>query len=216
MKENYQKKLDELIALNQKNNTIPSLLLHSCCAPCSSYCIEYLSQYFDITLYFYNPNISYKEEFAKRADELTRLINSMPLTRKVNLVIENFEPDEFYQIAKGLEKEPERGARCEKCFYLRLDKSAQYAKAHNYDYFSTTLSISPHKDAQLLNEIGAKISSIYKVDYLFSDFKKKNGYKRSIDLSNEYNLYRQNYCGCVYSKQASEEGFLFNRKAHNL
>jgi predicted adenine nucleotide alpha hydrolase (AANH) superfamily ATPase len=212
LKENYQKKLDEIIAYNQRNNSIPSLLLHSCCAPCSSYCIEYLSQYFDITLYFYNPNISYKEEFTKRADELTRLINSMPLTRKVNLVIEHFNPNEFYEIAKGLEKEPERGARCEKCFYLRLKQTAQYAKSYNYDYFSTTLSISPHKDAQLLNKLGEKISSIYNVNYLFSDFKKKNGYKRSIELSNEYDLYRQNYCGCIYSKQASEE----NNKKENV
>ena len=212
LKENYQKKLDEIIAYNQRNNSIPSLLLHSCCAPCSSYCIEYLSQYFDITLYFYNPNISYKEEFTKRADELTRLINSMPLARKVNLVIEHFNPNEFYEIAKGLEKEPERGARCEKCFYLRLKQTAQYAKSYNYDYFSTTLSISPHKDAQLLNKLGEKISSIYNVNYLFSDFKKKNGYKRSIELSNEYDLYRQNYCGCIYSKQASEE----NNKKENV
>ena len=212
LKENYQKKLDEIIAYNQRNNSIPSLLLHSCCAPCSSYCIEYLSLYFDITLYFYNPNISYKEEFTKRADELTRLINSMPLARKVNLVIEHFNPNEFYEIAKGLEKEPERGARCEKCFYLRLKQTAQYAKSYNYDYFSTTLSISPHKDAQLLNKLGEKISSIYNVNYLFSDFKKKNGYKRSIELSNEYDLYRQNYCGCIYSKQASEE----NNKKENV
>lgn len=204
MKENYQKKLEEIIAFNQKNDIIPSLLLHSCCAPCSSYCIEYLSQYFDITLYFYNPNISCKDEFEKRARELTRLVNSMPLSRKINTVIEHYNPQEFYTISKGLEQEPERGERCTKCFNLRLNKSADYAAKNNFDYFSTTLSISPHKDAQLLNEIGKEISSIYNIEYLFSDFKKRNGYKRSIELSNEYNLYRQNYCGCIFSKQAAD------------
>lgn len=203
MKENYQKKLEEIIKKNEQEGKIPTLLMHSCCAPCSSYCIEYLSKYFNITLYFYNPNISYKEEFEKRALELKRLVNSMNLARPVNIVIEHYEPQEFYDIAKGLEDEPERGKRCEKCFNLRLNQSANYASKHNFDYFTTTLSISPHKNAELLNNIGRNLSAIYNIPYLYSDFKKKNGYKRSIELSNEYNLYRQNYCGCIYSYKES-------------
>lgn len=203
LKENYQKILDKIIQDNEKKGVIPRLLMHSCCAPCSSYCIEYLSNFFDITLFFYNPNISYAEEFDKRAKELTRLVNSMKLTRPVNVVIEHYEPNEFYNIAKGLEDEPERGRRCEKCFYLRLNESAKYAKEHSFDFFTTTLSISPHKDAQLLNNIGRELSSTHNIPYLYSDFKKKNGYKRSIELSNEFNLYRQNYCGCIYSYKES-------------
>ena len=212
MKENYQKVLENIIKGNEQIGKIPKLLLHSCCAPCSSYCIEYLSKYFDITLYFYNPNISKKEEFNKRANELTRLVDSMPLTRPINVIIEQYEPNEFYEIAKGLENEPERGKRCEECFKLRLDHSAQYAKKNNFDYFTTTLSISPHKDAQLLNEIGKDFSRKYNIPYLFSDFKKKNGYKRSIELSTEYHLYRQNYCGCIYSYK---ESLITNRSICN-
>lgn len=212
MKENYQKVLENIIKGNEQIGKIPKLLLHSCCAPCSSYCIEYLSKYFDITLYFYNPNISKKEEFNKRANELTRLVDSMPLTRPINVIIEQYEPNEFYEIAKGLENEPERGKRCEECFKLRLERSAQYARKNNFDYFTTTLSISPHKDAQLLNEIGKDFSRKYNIPYLFSDFKKKNGYKRSIELSTEYNLYRQNYCGCIYSYK---ESLMTNRSICN-
>ena len=212
MKENYQKVLENIIKGNEQIGKIPKLLLHSCCAPCSSYCIEYLSKYFDITLYFYNPNISKKEEFNKRANELTRLVDSMPLTRPINVIIEQYEPNEFYEIAKGLENEPERGKRCEECFKLRLERSAQYARKNNFDYFTTTLSISPHKDAQLLNEIGKDFSRKYNIPYLFSDFKKKNGYKRSIELSTEYDLYRQNYCGCIYSYK---ESLMTNRKKCN-
>lgn len=212
MKENYQKVLENIIKGNEQIGKIPKLLLHSCCAPCSSYCIEYLSKYFDITLYFYNPNISKKEEFNKRANELTRLVDSMPLTRPINVIIEQYEPNEFYEIAKGLENEPERGKRCEECFKLRLERSAQYARKNNFDYFTTTLSISPHKDAQLLNEIGKDFSRKYNIPYLFSDFKKKNGYKRSIELSTEYHLYRQNYCGCIYSYK---ESLITNRSICN-
>lgn len=212
MKENYQKVLENIIKGNEQIGKIPKLLLHSCCAPCSSYCIEYLSKYFDITLYFYNPNISKKEEFNKRANELARLVDSMPLTRPINVIIEQYEPNEFYEIAKGLENEPERGKRCEECFKLRLERSAQYARKNNFDYFTTTLSISPHKDAQLLNEIGKDFSRKYNIPYLFSDFKKKNGYKRSIELSTEYHLYRQNYCGCIYSYK---ESLITNRSICN-
>ena len=163
-------------------------------------------------MYFYNPNISKKEEFNKRANELTRLVDSMPLTRPINVIIEQYEPNEFYEIAKGLENEPERGKRCEECFKLRLERSAQYARKNNFDYFTTTLSISPHKDAQLLNEIGKDFSRKYNIPYLFSDFKKKNGYKRSIELSTEYHLYRQNYCGCIYSYK---ESLITNRSICN-
>ncbi len=212
MNENYQKVLENIIKENNQKGIIPKLLLHSCCAPCSSYCIEYLSKYFDITLYFYNPNISKEEEFDKRANELTRLVDSMSLARSINVIIEHYEPNEFYTIAKGLENEPERGKRCEECFKLRLEHSAQYAKKNNFDYFTTTLSISPHKDAQLLNGIGRDFSRKYNIPYLFSDFKKKNGYKRSIELSTEYNLYRQNYCGCIYSYK---ESLMTNRNICN-
>lgn len=212
LKENYQKITDEIIQDNIDKGIVPKLLLHSCCAPCSSYCIEYLNKYFDITLYFYNPNISCKEEFKKRANELNRLVNSMPLVNPLQVVIENYEPNEFYDIAKGLENEPERGKRCEQCFRLRLNHSVEYAQNNNFDYFTTTLSISPHKDATLLNEIGRELSNQYNIPYLFSDFKKKNGYKRSIELSTEYALYRQNYCGCIYSYK---ESLMTNRSKCN-
>ena len=200
MNENYQLILEQIIKSNTEKNVIPKLLLHSCCAPCSSYCIEYLNKYFDITIYFYNPNINNEEEFNKRATELHKLVNSMPLIRPINIIIVPYNQQEFFYISKGLETEPERGRRCKECFYLRLNQTAQYAKNNGFDYFSTTLTISPHKNAKLLNELGKELSSIYNIDYLYSDFKKKNGYKRSIELSTEYNLYRQNYCGCIYSQ----------------
>lgn len=199
MKENYQKVLDNIIEENKGKR--PKLLLHCCCAPCSSYCLEYLIEYFDITVYFYNPNISYELEYNKRVDELIRLIKEMLPNKEITTIIENHAPEEFYEIARGYENEPERGKRCERCFELRLNNAARYASMNGFDYFTTTLSISPHKDAQLLNAIGKKKSEEYGVNYLYSDFKKKNGYKRSIELSNEYNLYRQDYCGCIYSKK---------------
>ena len=200
MKENYQIIMDEIIEDNVKKGITPSLLLHACCAPCSSYCIEYLAKYFDITMFFYNPNISYKEEYDKRVNELIRLISEMPDADNVKVVAGEYEPQKFYDIAKGLEDVREGGERCFKCYRLRLNETAIYARNKGFDYFTTTLSISPHKNAQVLNEIGKEISDLYNVGYLFSDFKKKNGYKRSIELSAEYNLYRQNYCGCIYSK----------------
>ncbi|MBE5934230.1 MAG: epoxyqueuosine reductase QueH [Lachnospiraceae bacterium] len=201
---NYQKELDIIIEENSKKGVKPRLILHSCCAPCTSYCIEYLNRYFDITLYFYNPNISNEEEYNKRAKELIRLIKEMKLDNQIECIIEKYESEEFYKVAKGLEKEPERGARCTECFLLRLNKSAIYAKEKGVDYFTTTLTISPHKNAVLLNEIGKKLGDEYGVNYLYSDFKKKNGYKRSIELSSEYNLYRQDFCGCIYSKVERE------------
>ena len=197
---NYQKILDKELEKIKLEGTTPTLLLHSCCAPCSSYVIEYLSKYFKITVFYYNPNISPDNEYRYRADEQKRLIESMPLENPVEFLEGEYNPADFFEASKGLENEPEGGARCAKCFNLRLSKTAETAQQGNYDYFTTTLTISPLKNAQLINNIGKELSKKYNVPYLLSDFKKKNGYKRSIVLSNEYNLYRQNYCGCVFSK----------------
>lgn len=199
-KVNYQKKLDELLEQLPKDGKKPTLLLHSCCAPCSSYVLEYLNRYFHIILFYYNPNISPKEEFKKRTDELKRLINEMPMEDKPELIVGRYEPQEFYEIAKGLENLPEGGERCFKCYRLRLEESAKLARELGADYFTTTLSISPYKNAQKLGEISAELGEIYGVNTLPADFKKKGGYKRSIELSAQYSLYRQDYCGCVYSK----------------
>lgn len=199
---NYQKKLEELIITL---TGIPTLLLHSCCAPCSSYCLEYLSQYFSITVLYYNPNISPKDEFQKRAEEQRRLISQLPVKNPVSLVVEEYDPGEFYTAVKGLEHIKEGGERCFKCYRLRLERAAKYAAEHGFDYFCSTLSISPLKNAQKLGEIGAELSEIYSVEYLPSDFKKRGGYLRSIELSKEYDLYRQNYCGCEFSKNEAAE-----------
>ena len=197
----YQKWLDDTVSdIVSKGNT-PSLLLHACCAPCSSYCVEYLSEYFDITVFFYNPNIDSLQEYERRVSEEERFLSSFPAKRPVRLVSERYEPKEFYEAAKGLEDEPEGGKRCEKCFRLRLSKAAAYAKENGFDYFTTTLSISPLKNASLLNSIGDELSKEYGVPYLFSEFKKRGGFQRSTELSKEYGLYRQNYCGCVFSKK---------------
>lgn len=201
---NYQKILDKELDRIQSNNITPTLLLHSCCAPCSSYVIEYLSKYFKITVFYYNPNISPDNEYRYRANEQKRLIESMPLKNPVEFLEGEYIPDDFFDISKGLENEPEGGARCAKCFNLRLSKTAETAKQGNYDYFTTTLTISPLKNAKLINNIGIELSKKYDVPYLQSDFKKKNGYKRSIVLSKEYNLYRQNYCGCIFSKNDTD------------
>lgn len=195
---NYQKKLDEVLKTLDET---PKLLLHACCAPCSSYCLEYLSRYFEITVLYYNPNISPEEEFKKRAEEEKRLISEMPVKNPVTLVVDDYEPDEFFSAVKGLENAPEGGERCFVCYRLRLERAARYAKEHGFDYFCSTLSISPLKNAQKLNEIGTELSEIYKVPSLPNDFKKKGGYLRSIELSREHGLYRQNYCGCVFSKK---------------
>ena len=200
MKENYQIILNKTIEEIQKSKKTPSLLLHSCCAPFSSYVLEYLSAYFDITIFYYNPNISPEEEFAKRVNEQKRLISEIPLKHNVKFIEGKYDCERFYEMAKGLEHLNEGGERCFKCYRLRLEETAKAAKDGGFDYFTTTLSISPHKNAQVLNAIGAELSNEYGIDYLFSDFKKKNGYKRSCELSEIYGLYRQNYCGCVYSK----------------
>lgn len=204
VKENYQKKLEESLQSITKQPNRPRLLLHSCCGPCSSYVLEYLSQYFDITVYYYNPNISPAAEFTHRAEEQQKLIAAMPLSGKVDCIIADYEPEVFYNMAKGREQEPEGGTRCFDCYRLRLQKTAIAAKAGGYDYFTTTLSISPHKNAQVLNAIGKELSTQYDVAYLYSDFKKKNGYKRSCELSEQYHMYRQDYCGCIYSKMEAQ------------
>ena len=182
----------------------PRLLLHACCAPCSSYVLEYLSELFDITLFFYNPNISPKEEYDFRADELRRLVSLMGLDTKVSIICEEYDATPFDSMAKGKEELAEGGARCADCYRLRLSRAAQVAAEGGFDYVTTTLSISPYKNATWLNTIGAEEADKYGVKYLFSDFKKKNGYKRSCELSEKYDLYRQDYCGCIYSKIQSE------------
>ena len=198
---NYQKQLDKIIDEIQKSKEIPTLLLHSCCAPCSSYVLEYLSQYFKITIFYYNPNISPEEEYKKRVEEQKRLISQLPTKNPVSFIEGEYIPQDFYNMAKGMEDLKEGGERCFKCYRLRLEKTAKLAKEQEFDYFTTTLSISPYKNAPKLNEIAEELSEIYSVKNLPADFKKKEGYKRSIQLSSEYNLYRQNYCGCVYSKR---------------
>lgn len=196
---NYQKELEQIIHICQKEEKTPRLLLHSCCAPCSSYVLEYLSNYFSITVFYYNPNIYPPEEITKRAREQKRLIAAIPALHPVTYKEGTYDPERFYQITKGHEQDPEGGERCFLCYRLRLEEAAREAKNGGYDYFTTTLSISPLKNAEKLNEIGEELGGVYGVSYLNSDFKKKNGYKRSIELSGEYGLYRQNYCGCVFS-----------------
>lgn len=197
---NYQKKLDIIIDNIIKSGETPGLLLHSCCAPCSSYVLEYLSQYFKITVFYYNPNISPEEEYRKRVAEQKRLISQLPVKNPVDFIEGDYKPQDFYDIAKGLEDIPEGGERCFSCYRLRLEQTARFAADMGFDYFTTTLSISPYKNAPKLNEIAEELSEIYRVKNLPSDFKKKEGYKRSIALSAEYNLYRQDYCGCIFSK----------------
>ena len=196
---NYQKKLDQILDVMREEGRVPRLLLHSCCAPCSSYVLEYLSEYFSVTVFYYNPNIFPAEEYEKRVKEQEALILRLPAKHRISFLEGPYEQERFYEMAKGLELEPEGGERCFRCYHLRLLEAAQMARAGAFDYFTTTLSISPLKDAEKLNEIGEKLAREYGVAYLNSDFKKRNGYKRSIELSREYGLYRQDYCGCVYS-----------------
>lgn len=200
---NYQKQLDAIIS--QLGDEVPKLLIHSCCAPCSSYCLEYLSRYFRITVLYYNPNISPEEEFIKRAEEQRRLVSEMSFKHPVSVVVDNYDPQEFYSAVKGMEHIPEGGERCFVCYRLRLERAARYAAENGFDFFCSTLSISPLKNCQKLNEIGEMLAEIYPVKHLPSDFKKRNGYKRSIELSREYGLYRQDYCGCVYSKLEAQQ-----------
>lgn len=197
---NYAKELEQLIQKLQQEGKVPRLLLHACCAPCSSAVLEYLSQYFAITLLYYNPNIAPLEEYQKREAELRRLVSQMKFTHPVALLPCQYDGQAFVQAARGLEGEPEGGKRCEVCFRLRLRYAAQEAARLRFDYYTTTLSISPMKNAPLLNQLGEEIGREFGVAHLPSDFKKKDGYKRSVQLSKEYDLYRQDYCGCAFSK----------------
>ncbi len=196
---NYQKELEKLILNMQKENKVPKLLLHSCCAPCSSYVLEYLSDYFEITVFYYNPNIFPESEYTKRILEQQMLIQDMRAKHPISFLAGSYDRERFFEMAAGLEHLREGGERCFKCYELRLEETAKSAVEGEFDYFTTTLSISPMKNAEKLNVIGTEIGKKYGVSYLQSDFKKKNGYKRSIELSNEYGLYRQDYCGCEFS-----------------
>lgn len=200
---NYQKELDKIT--DSLNGDVPKLFLHSCCAPCSSYTLEYLSNYFDITVYYFNPNISPKAEFDKRYAEQKRLIEALPSKHTIKLVCGEYDHNDFLKIAKGYENVPEGGERCFRCYRMRLESTAKLAKEQGFDYFCTTLSISPLKNSQKINEIGYEVAEKYGIKWLPSDFKKKEGYKRSIELSREYQLYRQNFCGCVFSKENKDE-----------
>lgn len=203
-KRNFQAELDDIIKDNEAKGVVPTLLLHSCCAPCSSYTLEYLSQYFSITVYYYNPNIYPEEEFHKRVEEEKRLISELPTKHPVKMISGDYEPKAFYDIAKGLEDVAEGGERCFRCYRLRLEKTAQLARDMGFDYFTTTLSISPLKRSEKINEIGDDVAKSYGVKFLPSDFKKRGGFLRSIQLSKDYNLYRQNYCGCIFSQRKNE------------
>ena len=204
-KVNYQVMLDKIIEDIVRSNSLPGLLMHSCCAPCSSYCLSYLAEYFSITVLYYNPNISPEEEYYKRVNEQKRLIRELPVKNKISFAEGRYQPAEFFKMAEGLEDLPEGGERCFKCYEMRLCEAAAYASLHGFEYFTTTLSVSPHKNAQVLNKTGLKISEEYGVKYLVSDFKKRGGYQKSIQYSKEYNLYRQDYCGCIFSKREREE-----------
>lgn len=204
MKRNYQKELEAVLEELGKANRVPSLLLHSCCAPCSSYVIEYLSSYFRITVFYYNPNLYPDEEYEKRAEEQMRFIQKFPAKYPVQFLLGGFEKERFYKEIKGYETEKEGGERCFRCYRLRLLESAKAAKQIGAEFFTTTLSISPLKNAQKLNEIGEELAKEFGVAYLSSDFKKKNGYRRSVELSKEYEMYRQDYCGCIFSKSERE------------
>lgn len=200
---NYQIETDKIINKIPMNKA-PRLFLHSCCAPCSSYTLEYLSEYFEITVFYFNPNISPQEEFEKRFSEQERLISLLPAKNRITLVKGEYNHSDFLEIARGLEDVKEGGERCFRCYRQRLEKTAQLAAEQGYDYFCTTLSISPLKNSQKINEIGFEVGEKYGVKWLPSDFKKREGYKRSIELSREYDLYRQNFCGCIFSKREAE------------
>lgn len=205
MKTNYQIELERELARIEASGRRPRLLLHCCCAPCSSYVLEYLNRWLDIDLYYYNPNIAPREEFDHRAAELIRLAETLPHAGEFRVIVGDYDADAFAAMCRGHEDDPEGGARCERCFRMRLGAAAKIARQRGSDYFTTTLSISPLKDAQLLNAIGLELAAAAGVPWLPSDFKKKNGYKRSCELSAEYGLYRQDYCGCVFSRRDREK-----------
>ena len=205
IKRNYQKELEQLLENLKSRNKIPKLLLHSCCAPCSSYVLSYLSPYFNITVFYYNPNISPEEEYLFRKKEQIDLLSKIKAKNTISFLDCDYEDFKFYQISSGLENEKEGGKRCFNCYRLRLEKTAVTAKALGFEFFGSTLSVSPYKNAIWLNDIGKSLENKYSVSFLISDFKKKDGYKKSIELSKQFNLYRQNYCGCIYSEQEMHE-----------
>lgn len=190
----------EKVIKNISGEDKPKLLLHSCCGPCSSAVLERIRDYFDIDVFYYNQNIDSEEEFYRRSDEQIKLVEDLGLNDKIDVKVIKYNHDEFLSYIKGFEKYEEGGARCFRCYRQRLEETAKYAAENNYDYFTTTLSISPHKDSQILNRLGKFLSEEYKVSYLFSDFKKKNGFKRSVELTDKFNMYRQDYCGCEFSR----------------
>lgn len=202
---NYQLKTDKIIqeleVQTNETKKVPSLLLHSCCAPCSSYVLEYLSRYFAITIFYYNPNISDEVEYGKRVEEQKRLIQELPVDNEISFMEGIYDPTIFDEAIAGKELLGERSARCYACYQFRLEEACRVAKENDFDYFTTTLSISPYKNATWLNEIGEQLQERYGMKYLYADFKKRNGYKRSIELSEQYHLYRQDFCGCKYSKE---------------
>ena len=202
---NYSQELERTLQKIRLSGAVPTLLLHSCCAPCSSYVLQYLADFFDITVFYYNPNIYPNSEYEIRENEQKRLINQMKLKRKINFLDCAYDPNEFFSKITGYENEKEGGRRCDICYKLRLEKTAKVAKKNNFNYFTTTLTVSPYKNAQKLNEIGSDLTIKYGIPFLCSDFKKKNGYKISIELSKVYNLYRQNYCGCIFSKNNAQK-----------
>ena len=201
---NYNKEMENILESLKKDNKVPKLLLHSCCAPCSSHVISVLTDCFDITILYYNPNIEPFEEYEKRKQEEIRFIEQYPNKNKLDIIDCDYDNILFKKMSEGLEQEKEGGARCVKCYHLRLDKTASMASELNYDYFATTLTVSPLKNSEKLNTIGKFLETKYNIKYLVSDFKKKEGYKHSIELAKEYDLYRQDYCGCIYSKQQRE------------
>ncbi len=197
---NFQKEMEDVISANARAGRIPRLLLHSCCAPCSSYSLEMLTEHFLVTDFYYNPNITRREEYEKREEELARLIAAQPHRHPVTFLRGKYDPESFFALAKGLESCPEGGERCFRCYELRLREAAKVAAEGAFDYFTTTLTISPFKNAQRLNEIGERLAAEFAVAWLPTDLKKKGGYQRSIELSRDYDLYRQDYCGCIYSE----------------
>ena len=215
---NYQKQLDEILKSINPQEKKPTLLLHACCGPCSSYVIEYLSSYFDITIFYYNPNIYPKKEYERRLNELEDFIPRFEpaVKNKVKIVVSTYEPKDFFEATnvlneEELQQEAEKGIRCRRCYEFRMKKAYAYAAKNKFDWFCTTLSISPFKDSVMINEIGAELEEENSVRFLTSDFKKKGGFLRSLELSREYGLYRQDYCGCLYSKMNTENARLENQ-----
>ncbi len=202
MKTNYNEQMNNIIA---SLNYQPKILLHSCCGPCSTQCIARLTPYFNITILYYNPNIEPQEEYLKRKKEQIRLLNEIDHQNNLDIMDCDYANEDFRDIVPGLEQEPEGGARCHHCYELRLRKTALLAKENGYEYFGTTLTVSPYKNAEVINKLGAKIADELNIKFLFSDFKKEDGYKKSIEYSKKYQLYRQNYCGCLFSKQINAQ-----------